>query len=180
VTVVVVPRTDPLHPDAPEPDQVFLQTVCRHLQPRRLVTTELFVRGPIYRNVYVSVGIQVLSGEATGPIVEAVKQELRTFLSPLRGGRDGKGWPLGGPILAREIEAIVARVAGVRLIQDDALLGGPTGGPTRQFELRSLELPRLVGLGVQVGAPVGLDELRNAMSTTAPGSVPLPIVPDRC
>lgn len=180
VTVVVVPRFDPLHPDAPEPDQLFLQTVCRYLQPRRLVTTELFARGPIYRDVYVSVGIQVLSGQATGPVVEAVKQELRTFLSPLRGGRDGDGWPLGGPILAREIEAIVARVAGVRLVQDDALLGGPTGGATSQFELRSLELPRLVGLAVQVGAPIGLDELRTAPSTTAPDSVPLPVVSERC
>jgi hypothetical protein len=180
VTVVVVPKVDPLHPDAPEPDQLFLQTVCRYLQPRRLVTTELFVRGPIYRDLYVSVGVQVLSGQATGPVIEAVKQALRTFLSPLRGGRSGEGWPLGGPVLAREIEAIVARVDGVRLVQDDALLGGPTGGATLQIELRSLELPRLVGLAVQVGAPLGLDELRTAPSTTAPDSVPLPVVPDRC
>jgi hypothetical protein len=180
VTVVVVPKVDLLHPDAPEPDQLFLQTVCRHLQPRRLVTTELFVRGPIYRDLYVSVGIEVLSGQATGPVVEAVKQAVRTFLSPLRGGRSGEGWPLGGPVLAREIEAIVARVDGVRLIQDDALLGGPTGGATLQFELRSLELPRLVGLSVQIGAPLDLGALRTAPPTTAANSVPLPVVPDRC
>jgi hypothetical protein len=180
VTVVVVPKVDLLHPDAPEPDQLFLQTVCRHLQPRRLVTTELFVRGPIYRDLYVSVGIQVLTGQETGPVVEAVKQALRTFLSPLRGGRNGEGWPLGGPVLAREIEAMVARVDGVRLIQDDALLGGPTGGATLQFELRSLELPRLAGLSVQIGAPLGLDALRTAPPTTAANSVPLPVVPDRC
>jgi hypothetical protein len=157
-----------------------LQTVCRHLQPRRLVTTELFVRGPIDRDLYVSVGIEVLSGQATGPVVEAVKQAVRTFLSPLRGGRSGEGWPLGGPVLAREIEAIVARVDGVRLIQDDALLGGPTGGATLQFELRSLELPRLIGLSVQIGAPLDLGALRTAPPTTAANSVPLPVVPDRC
>ena len=43
------PGDDPASPDAPVPDRLFLDAVCRHLDPRRLVTTELFLRGPDYR-----------------------------------------------------------------------------------------------------------------------------------
>jgi hypothetical protein len=47
VTLMLIPRSDPKQPDAPVPDDVFLNTVCRYLDPRRLVTTELFLRGPV-------------------------------------------------------------------------------------------------------------------------------------
>ena len=41
VTVVVAPRHDPANPAAPRPDTPFLDALCRYLDPRRLVTTEL-------------------------------------------------------------------------------------------------------------------------------------------
>ena len=41
VTLMLVPRHDPRQPDAPQPDGAFIDAVCRHLDPRRLVTTEL-------------------------------------------------------------------------------------------------------------------------------------------
>jgi len=43
VTVVVWPKEDALHPDAPLPDANLLRTVCAWLDERRLVTTELYV-----------------------------------------------------------------------------------------------------------------------------------------
>ena len=48
VTLLLVPRYDNLHPETPEPDRFFLDAVCAHLDPRRLVTTELHLRGPEY------------------------------------------------------------------------------------------------------------------------------------
>src|SRR5690606_13944966 len=43
VTLVVLPAYDPLQPDQPTPDKEMLRRVCAHLEPRRLVTTELYV-----------------------------------------------------------------------------------------------------------------------------------------
>lgn len=86
VTIVIIPAFDPLHPDAPKPDRLFLETVCTHLEPRRLITTELHVIGPEYVSIWISVGIEVIPGEDTAPVREAVKEALRTFLSPLAGG----------------------------------------------------------------------------------------------
>ena len=80
VTVMAIPRLDPEQPDAPRADRLFLNSLCRHLDPRRLVTTELIVRGPVYKPLWVSVGVDVAAGYAVAEVVEAVKQRLRQFL----------------------------------------------------------------------------------------------------
>ena len=45
VTLMAIPRFDPGQPDAPRADRLFLNALCRYLDPRRLVTTELVLRG---------------------------------------------------------------------------------------------------------------------------------------
>jgi hypothetical protein len=180
VTVVVIPQHDPLRPDAPEPDRLFLDAVCRHLQPRRLVTTELHVRGPRYRDVWVSLGVEVMSGWAIGPTLEAVRARIRTFLSPVHGGRDGQGWPMRGTILVREIEAVVSSVDGVRLV-NEAIVGGATGGAVgSQLDLASLELPRLIGVEAASPQAVPLAELRGQVAPDAPIAVPIPLTAEAC
>src|SRR6185437_8844165 len=42
VTLMLVPSFDADHPTAPTPTQEFLDTVCSYLDPRRLITTEVF------------------------------------------------------------------------------------------------------------------------------------------
>lgn len=179
ITLVVIPRYDPLQPDAPLPDQLFLDTICRYLQPRRLVTTELYIRGPEYKNIWISVGIQVINGVGSGPVIEAVKDELRFFLSPLTGGYTATGWPLETAVLQRELEAVIARVDGVRLVEA-VLLGGATGGSVAQIGISGLELPRLVGVEVALDQPVPLDELRSFTGPQTTSQVPIPVIPSSC
>ena len=62
VTVVVWPREDAAHPNAPAPDRNMLRAVCEWLDMRRLVTTELYVIPPVYRRVAVTVGVRVKPG----------------------------------------------------------------------------------------------------------------------
>ncbi len=80
VTVMVVPRADALHPDAPEPDRLFLTTICRYLDPRRLVTTEVFLRGPTYVDLWVGIGLEVEVGLDVAVVHEAVRAAVRRFL----------------------------------------------------------------------------------------------------
>jgi hypothetical protein len=179
VTVLVIPQYDPLAPDAPQPDRFFLDTVCRYLQPRRLVTTELHVRGPVYRDVWVSAGVAVMPGYAAGPVIQAVKDEIKRFLSPLTGGRAATGWPLGVPVLQRELEAVVSRVDGVQLVQE-LLLGDPAGVSVTQVSLAGLELPRLAGVEAVGGAAVPLSELRSAPAAGGKKLAPIPTIPSKC
>ena len=86
VTLMVVPASDPQRPEAPAPDRLFLDAVCKWLDPRRLLTTEIFVRGPEYVPVYVSAGIVSMPGQLREQVRRDVQDALRTYLSPLLGG----------------------------------------------------------------------------------------------
>lgn len=183
VTVMVIPASPATN--TPQPDQFFLEAVCNHLQPRRLVTTELHVRGPQYVDIWVSVGVGLLGGYAAGPVREAVKQALYRFLSPLYGGQTGTGWPLNVSVLQAELEAVVARVNGVQLVNDPLRLGTATTDDVTTVPLSGLELPRLAGVSVVSGAALPLDQLRNAPpAASAPPAggewTPIPVLPERC
>src|SRR5204863_10130034 len=83
VTLMLVPRRDPDQPDAPRPDRLFLDAVCAWLDPKRLVTTEIFLRGPVYKRIWVSVGISVAADRSSAEVKQAVEQAVRAAVSPL-------------------------------------------------------------------------------------------------
>lgn len=184
VTVMVIPRYDPISPEAPFPDRLFLQTVCEYLYPRRIVTTEIHVRGPVYEPIWSSVGIEVIPGRDLATIWEAAKKKLRNFLSPLTGGFDQMGWPLKQSVDALELMAVVARVEGVSKV-NKVLLAHKSGSPTAQIPMLGLQLPFLMGLAVQSGEPQEIEELRGDTGAALPEGlpprmVPVPIIPLEC
>ena len=189
VTVMVIPRSDPRQPDAPAPDRLFLETICSYLDSRRLVTTELFLRGPIYKPVWVSIGLQPVPGASAAQVREDVKTALQRFLAPLppaagvdSAGEGAAGWPLRTPVVDRELLAVASRVPGVQFVTQVFLAAG-SAPASPQVELSGLELPRLAGISVSVGDPLDLANLRGQSSTggTAAGRfVPVPVIPDEC
>lgn len=179
VTVLVIPRVDPIQPEAPEPDRLFLDAVCAHLNPRRLLTTELHIRGPEYVPLYVSVGIDVVPGTDLAPVREAVKNMLRAFLSPLYGGFEAQGWPLDRDVDALELLAVAARVSGVAKV-NGVLLAKGSEAEAATVSISGLMLPHLRAVGVRVGTPQPLDELRGVTSVAAPSLVPIPTIPAEC
>ncbi len=182
VTVLVIPRTDPVQPEAPRPDRLFLGNICAHLQPRRLLTTELHVVGPVYVPIWMAVGLEVVPGEAEGPVREAVRRALLDFVSPLRGGFGGGGWPLARSVEPAELLAAAARVPGVARINE--LLLGDTGGGTPRVALEGLELPRVMAVEVSGGSAVSIAELQGRQpvvdETGLPVRRPLPVIPEEC
>jgi hypothetical protein len=182
LTVLVIPRYDPVHPDAPEPDGLFLDLVCAHLEPRRLLTTELHVRGPVYVDVWASIGVDVEPGRDIAPVIEAVKQRIRTFLSPLpHEGRPEGGWPLSTSVERLELWAQAANVDGVAKVFD-TLLTDSSGTPRDRIELSGLQLPRLAAVSVTQGDPRPLDDIRGDAGPppSAPKTLPVPVDPVEC
>lgn len=195
VTVMVIPRVDAQHPQAPEPDRLFLTTICRYLDPRRLVTTEVFLRGPTYVDLWVSIGLEVEVGFDIAVVHEAVRDAVRRFLSPLDpDGDDGflgepvalgadlgvrarHGWPLGKAVVRLEVAAVANRVAGVRLVRE-VLVAPGTGAAVDQLTVSGLELPRVRAIGV--GAEADLDALRGGQPPSPSDLLPVPVVPDTC
>jgi hypothetical protein len=201
VTLMLIPRFDPNQPAAPKPDRLFLDTVCRYLDPRRLVTTELFLRGPDYKDIWITVGINVVAGAAVPTVREDVKQALRDFLAPLNPKQAGRlsdqeaalnspqfantqnGWPLRKAVVDRELLAVASRVTGVLLVNDVKIAEG-TKPATAQIAMNGLELPRIAGISVAVGDALDLDQLRGqapaAPVAPVPKMVPVPVVPEEC
>jgi len=82
---------------APQPDPGSLAVVRRRLDQARLITSELFVAGPRYRNVTLKVDIdsEAVNQQAAN---QRVKDHLRKFVDPLTGGEQRDGWPFGEPL----------------------------------------------------------------------------------
>jgi hypothetical protein len=114
VTVVVLPRSR--HP-APQPTEAQLRAVCRWLDPRRLVTTEVHVRGPDYVTLQrVAARITVDDRVDLATVAEAVQTALLEFLHPVRGGADGSGWPFGEDLHHGDLYELMLAVPGVRRV----------------------------------------------------------------
>jgi hypothetical protein len=198
VTLMLIPRTDPARPDAPEPDRLFLDAICNYLDDRRLVTTELVLRGPHYRDIWISVGIDVVAGSNPGEVRNAVSRQLRAYLAPVGDASlpdvvpvagsvevaRPKGWPLRAAVTDKILLAQVARVPGVLAVNEVLLAeGGRAAVP--QLAMTGLDLPRIAGLAVAVGDPTPLEMLRgdNTSGGVAPATVrrlPVPAIPGRC
>ncbi|MEI6668470.1 MAG: putative baseplate assembly protein [Acidobacteriota bacterium] len=118
VSVVVWPREDVAHPNAPRPDRNLLRQVCQWLDRRRLITTELNVIPPTYRRIAVAVGLQARPGYGIDAVRRWVELVVRQYLAPLPPyGPDGGGWPLGRAVYGPELEAAALQVEGVQFIE---------------------------------------------------------------
>ena len=133
VTLMMIPRNDPEQPDAPVADAIFLDTICRYLDPRRLVTTEYFcvVRFTSLSGFrLVSMSLRVLrppkcakrngAARLSAPIVErrrGLTDSLTSLTTPAYASAQ-KGWPLSKAVTARELLAVASRVSGVLLVND--------------------------------------------------------------
>jgi hypothetical protein len=201
VTLMLVPRKDPRSPDTPSPDRSLLDNLCRHLDPRRLVTTELVLRGPSYVPIWLSLGITVAGGFATPDVRDRVKARITEYLAPARrlhglaneadsalnypGMEDG--WPLRKAVNRLELMAEVSREPGVLKVDELILAQGSAGPVASEVPMFGLDLPQIAGLSVEAGSAVALDALRGTSSGTRAGAsagtsrvVPVPVVPKVC
>jgi predicted phage baseplate assembly protein len=183
VSVVVWPREDYRHANAPMPDRALLDSVCAYLDERRLVTTELYVLPPTYRPVAVSVGVHVKAGYGVDAVRRWVELVIRQYLAPLPPyGPNGGGWPLGRRVHGPELEAAALQVEGVEYLEGLEVAERLDDGSfaTRTVVLAPYEVPELVGITVVAGH-----------SPQAPGTglepqppehtpVPVPVIPHRC
>jgi len=176
VSVVVWPRQDAARPNAPLPDRRLLRSVCRFLDARRLVTTELYVIPPTYRKVAVAVGLKAKPLYGAETVRRWVELVLRQYLAPLPPyGPEGQGWPLGRRVYGPELEAAALQVEGVEFLEGlrlaffDEASGEWLEGPV---ELEVDEVPELAEITVVAGAPAVPGK---ALGPLPPERKPVPI-----
>ena len=115
VSVIVVPNADPANP-MPMPSDGTLRAVCRYLDERRLLTTEVFVLKPQYQRVEVRGDIVVHDAADAAQVHAGIVVSLVDYFHPLRGGDKANGWPFGGTIHYSRVYQRVFSVPGVASI----------------------------------------------------------------
>ncbi|SEI82523.1 putative baseplate assembly protein [Demequina mangrovi] len=185
-SVIVVPDLDVRNPAAPLPDIALLREVAAHLQPRRLVTSEVYVIPPEYVPVTIAVGVKVRDGYQVDAVRRWVETIVRQYLSPVPpNGPDGEGWPLARAVRAAELEAVAVQVEGVEYAEG-ARLGQVTparGSAARTVTERDVvalekwQLPELVAIEVVRGEPPfpGMPQ-----PGAQPDRTPVPLPPEVC
>lgn len=113
VSIIVVP--DSAAPN-PTPSEGTLRGVCASLDTARVITTELYVVPPVYRQVQVTTDVVVDDRADLAAVKSAISTALLQYFHPLTGGEDGQGWPFGGDVFYSRVYGR-ATVPGVQSIQ---------------------------------------------------------------
>lgn len=150
VSVIVVPRTA-LHAslgEKPVPTNELLKKVRAYLAERKLVTTIINVVRPSYVEVSARIEIARLATGASDRIKRDVEREVRKFLHPLHGFRNGKGWPFGRSVLKVDLYHVIEQVDGVDFVDKIRLYDEDTGVEVEQVRLRDDQLVFVVDVTV--------------------------------
>lgn len=121
VSIVIVPYSKR---SWPRPAEGMIATVRRHLEPYRLLTTNLHVIPPEYVKVTVR-AVVVVEPRYEGRERE-VKEMLSEWLQPY-GRHSLNGWEFGKPIYKSDVYDVIHRMPGVRYIQDVWLMADGRG-----------------------------------------------------
>jgi uncharacterized phage protein gp47/JayE len=122
VTVVLIPHVlKENRVEKPMPGINFRRMVYNHLDKSRLLTTNLFVIAPEYVQVSVKATVNIKPKSDSKRVEREIEEELKTFLSPLRGGPEGGGWPFGRDVMKSEVYQVINNVSGVDCVSSLSL-----------------------------------------------------------
>lgn len=94
------------------------EAVGSYLEERRTVGTRLTLTPPLYRGVIVSAVVTRAGYEPLDRLRTRAAEAVRTYLHPVTGGRDGRGWPFGRSLVAGELFGVLLDVGGVELVEE--------------------------------------------------------------
>ncbi|MCP5013268.1 MAG: putative baseplate assembly protein [Aestuariibacter sp.] len=108
--LIIVPQ---LAVPRPAPGPELLYRVRDFLLSHMGATANLWISGPDWMKVTVTVTIVPTSLKAADFVIERVNLALETFLHPLTGGYEGKGWTFGRRPYRSDLYALIEEVDGV-------------------------------------------------------------------
>lgn len=122
------------------PPDDMLAGIAGHLDQRRAIGARLVVEPPYYQGVTVVARLVARPYAPPERLHADALAALYAYLSPLRGGPDGTGWPFGRPVHSGEVFGVLHRLPGAELVEEVRLfpadpLTGRRGDPVARIEL---------------------------------------------
>ncbi len=123
-----------------DPTPATLAAVVSRLEECRTVGARVVVEPPSYQGVTVVARVTASPRAVPATVEAAAVRALHAYVDPLRGGRDGTGWPFGRAVQAGEIFAVLQVVPGVETVDDVLLFAadpitGDRGDPVQRVDL---------------------------------------------
>jgi predicted phage baseplate assembly protein len=140
ITLVVVPDSLAAKPI---PTTETLTLVAQWLNSHRLITTELYVVAPSYRQVQVNAQVIAKTTYTTDQVAQAAQKNLLDYFNPLTGGKDGTGWDFGGTIYFSDVYRTILNTPGVGRVAAGAVtiyVDNVQIAPSTDFPLDANEL----------------------------------------
>ncbi len=126
------------------PSNEILRYVKHYLDERRLVGSILNVVKPRYKDLSLKVTLLRRTVGTSDRLRREIAEKLRTYLHPLVGGRDGKGWEFGRAALKTELIHVVEEVPGVEGVDALDILDEDKNVHVEHVRIEDDELPYLV------------------------------------
>jgi predicted phage baseplate assembly protein len=120
VRLLVVPKVfgspQSLNIDQLEPGKGICDDIKRHLDGRRLLTTQVSIKAPFYQGISVKAVVRAAPTVQPEMLRPAAEAELYKFINPVTGGPDGRGWPFDHGLSIGDIYAVLNAVPGVKSV----------------------------------------------------------------
>ena len=114
IGLILVPQSEAAQPI---PDPELLRQVKTYLTDRCPPTLDLWIAGPDWIEITVTVEVAPTSLEAADVLQTVVTRALTEFLHPLTGRSDGSGWPFGRRPHQSDLFAVIEALEGVDHVQ---------------------------------------------------------------
>jgi len=147
VTLALLPKADTRGDELTRrlvPSNEIMRYVKNYVEERKLVGTVLNVVRPRYKDVSLRIVLIRRSVGTSDRMRKDIEHKLRRFLHSLVGGKDGKGWEFGRPVLKTELVHLVEEVPGVEGVDHLEIRDEQRNVAIEHLRLDDDELPFLV------------------------------------
>lgn len=120
VAIVIVPYSNDAEP---QPAFELRRQVRDYIAARAPagLAPHIHVSAPSYFRIGVSAQIVPVDPQEAAPVLARAEAAVAQFLHPLRGGKDGRGWPFGRDLYTSDVARLLERTPGVDHVQSLAL-----------------------------------------------------------
>jgi hypothetical protein len=94
--------------------------------PASMSPYDLSVRGPIYVDLSIYADVVPITLEGAALLEKRITDRLKSYLHPLQGGPDGKGWNFARSVQISDIYALIEGTDGVDHVQTLKIKGYTT------------------------------------------------------
>jgi hypothetical protein len=123
VSLLIIPQSDEARPwPSFGLREQIRERIEEHTSADLAAAHRIHVTGPDYIAIDVEATIIPLDRTEAGAVETRALEALETFLHPLRGGPEGRGWEMGRDVFLSDVAAVLERAEGVDFVKDLTLM----------------------------------------------------------